>query len=65
MISSRKVHWAGRVARIGRIGILVGYDWENQKERSLQEDQKVGGWIILKLIFERLNGGVWTGSCKH
>jgi hypothetical protein len=30
-----------------------GYGWESQKERDHQEDQDVGGWIILKWILER------------
>jgi hypothetical protein len=36
----------------------IGYWWESQKERDHKEDQDVGGWIILKWIFERWNGVV-------
>jgi hypothetical protein len=39
-----------------------GYWWESQKERDHYEDQDVGGWTILKWIFERKDGMVWTGS---
>jgi hypothetical protein len=28
----------------------VGYWWESQKEKDHQEDQEVGGWIIIKFI---------------
>jgi hypothetical protein len=28
----------------------IGYWWESQKERDHEEDQDVGGWIILKWI---------------
>jgi hypothetical protein len=38
MIKTRRIRWASHVARIG-------YWWE--------EDQYVGGWILLKWILER------------
>jgi hypothetical protein len=38
-----------------------GYWWERQRERENQEDQDIGGWIILKLILERWDGVLWTG----
>jgi hypothetical protein len=48
MIKSRRMGWAGHVARMGEkrnaYGILVG----RQKERDHWEDQDVGGWTILK-----------------
>jgi hypothetical protein len=40
--------WVGHVARMGRIGMHIGYWWESQKERDHLEDQDVGGEIILK-----------------
>jgi hypothetical protein len=48
MIKSRRMRWAGHVARMGRRGTHIGYWWENQKERDHKEDQDVGGWTILK-----------------
>jgi hypothetical protein len=62
MIKSRRMRWAEHVARIGRRGMDIGYWWESQKERDHYEDQDVGGWTILKLILEREDGMVWTGS---
>jgi hypothetical protein len=53
MIKSRRMRWAGHVARIGRRGIHVGHGWGSQKEREHQENQDVGGWVILKFFLER------------
>jgi hypothetical protein len=55
------MRWPEHVARMGRRGMHIGYWWESQKKRDHYEDQDVGGWIILKCILERQNGGVWTG----
>jgi hypothetical protein len=60
MIKSRR-RWAGHVARMGKRGMHIGYWWESQKERDHEEDEDVGGWIILKWILERWDGVVWTG----
>jgi hypothetical protein len=32
MIKSRRMRWAGHVARMGRRGMHIGYWWESQKE---------------------------------
>jgi hypothetical protein len=53
MIKSRRMRWAGLVARMGRRGMHIGYWWESQKVRGHQEDQDVGEWTILKYILER------------
>jgi hypothetical protein len=50
MIKSRRMRWAGYVARMGRRGMHIGYLWESQKERDHWEDQDVGGWTIVKWI---------------
>jgi hypothetical protein len=53
MTKSRKTRWAGHVARMGRIGMLIGYCWESQTERDHWEDQDVGRRTILKWILDR------------
>jgi hypothetical protein len=34
MIMSRRMRWAGHVARMGRRGPRIGYWWESQMERD-------------------------------
>jgi hypothetical protein len=34
MIKSRRMRWAGHVARMGKRGIHRGYWWESQKEKD-------------------------------
>jgi hypothetical protein len=34
MIKSRRVIWAGHVARMGRRGMHIGFWWESQEERD-------------------------------
>jgi hypothetical protein len=50
IIKSRRMRWAGHVARWGRRGTHIGYWWE----RDHLEDQDIGGWIL-----ERWDGMDW------
>jgi hypothetical protein len=34
IINSRRMRWAGHVARMGRREMNIGYWWESQKERD-------------------------------
>jgi hypothetical protein len=34
IIKSRRMRWAGHVARMGRRGTFIGYWWEIQRERD-------------------------------
>jgi hypothetical protein len=34
MIKSRRMRWAGHVARMGRRGMHIGFWWESQKVRD-------------------------------
>jgi hypothetical protein len=37
IIKSRRMRWAGRVARRGERGLHIGYWWESQKERTTRK----------------------------
>ena len=58
MIKSRRLRWAGHVARMKRGEMYTTFWWENLREGDHFEDPGVDGRIILKWIFERLGGGV-------
>jgi hypothetical protein len=47
IIKSRRMTWAGHVARLERRGVSIGFWWESRKERDDYKDQDVRGWIIL------------------
>jgi hypothetical protein len=34
MVESRKMSWAGHVARTGKSGMHIGFRWESHKERD-------------------------------
>jgi hypothetical protein len=51
IIKSRRMRWAGHVARIG----------EKRNAYTLLVGNPEGGWIILGWILERWDGVMWTG----
>jgi hypothetical protein len=61
VIKSRRMRWAGYVARMGEgkgaYRILVG----RPEGRNHLEDPGIDGRIILKWIFKNWDGGSWTG----
>jgi len=61
VVKSRRIRWAGHVARMGRIEVCTGCWWGSLRERGHWEDQDVDGRIILKWIFRTLEGVVGTG----
>jgi hypothetical protein len=57
MIESRRMRWAGHVARMGEKNvyrILVG----KPEGKNHWEDQDLGGWTILKWILREIS---WDG----
>ena len=61
VIKSRRMRWAGHVARMGEgrelYRVLVG----KPEGRNQWGNQGVDGWIILGWISRRWDVGIWTG----
>jgi hypothetical protein len=62
VIKSRRMRWAGHVARWGRGEAYIGIWWGNLRERDHLEDPGLDGRIILRCIFRKWDLGAWTGS---
>jgi len=45
-IKSRRMSWAGHVARMGEERGCIGSCWGNRRQRDHWEDLDVDGWII-------------------
>jgi len=61
VIKSRKMRWAGHVARMGEGGVCIGSWWGNWRDGDHWGDLGVDGWIILGWISRRWDVGIWTG----
>jgi hypothetical protein len=65
VIKSRRMGWAGHVARLGRREACIRFWWENLRERDHWGDPGVDGRIILGRIFRKRvvrYGLDWAGS---
>jgi hypothetical protein len=60
VIKSRRMRWAGYVARMGREETYTRFWWENLKERDHLVDPGLNRRIILRWIFRKWEVGVWT-----
>ena len=61
VIKSRRIRWAGHVARMGEERGRIGSWWGNWRERENWGDLSVDGWIILGWISRKWDVGMWTG----
>jgi hypothetical protein len=62
VIKSRRIRWAGHVARRGRREAISGFWRGNLRERDHLGDTGVDGRIILRWILMKWGVGLWTGS---
>ena len=62
VIKSRRMRWAGHVARLGRGEACTGFLWGNVKERDQLGDSGVDERVILRWVFRKWDVGVWTES---
>ena len=61
VIKSRKMRWAGHVARMGEERGHIGSWRGNRRERDHWGDLSVDRWILLRWTSRRWDGGMWTG----
>jgi len=61
VIKSRRMRWAGNLARMGEERGCIGSWWENRREIDHWGDLGVDGWIILGWISGRWGVDIWTG----
>jgi hypothetical protein len=61
VITSRRMRWAGHVARMRRGEVTTGFEWGNLRERYHWGDPDVDGRIIVRWIYTKWGVGVWTG----
>jgi hypothetical protein len=64
VIKSRRMRWAGHVARMGRREVCIGFRWGNPRERDHWGDPGLDGRIILRWIFRKWDvyRVDWTGT---
>jgi len=61
LVKSRRMRWAGHVARMGQGEGCTGFWWGNLRERDHWGDSDIDGRIILRWIFRKWEGVVRTG----
>ena len=60
-IKSRRMRWAGHVARMGEERVCIGFFSGNRREGDHWGDLGIDGWIILGWISRRWDVVIWTG----
>jgi len=61
VIKSRRMRWAGHVARMGEERVCIGSCWGNRKEEDHWGGLGLDGRLILERISRRWDAGIWTG----
>ena len=61
VVKSRRMRWAGHLARMGRGEVCAGFWWGNLREIDHWGDPDVDGRIILRWIFRKWEGVLGTG----
>jgi len=61
VIKSRRMRWAGHVARMGEERGCIESCWGNRREGDHWGDLGVDEWIILEWISMRWDVSIWTG----
>jgi len=61
VIKSRRMRWAGHVARMGEERRCIGVWWGKRMEGDHWGDLGIDWWIILGRISRRWDLGIWTG----
>jgi len=61
VIKSRRMRWAGHVARMGEERGCKGSCWGNRRKRDHWGDLGLDRWIILGWIYRKCDVGIWTG----
>jgi hypothetical protein len=60
VIKSRRMRWAGHVARMGKRVVHTGFWWGDLREGDHLGDPGIDWRIILKWTFNMWDGGAWT-----
>jgi hypothetical protein len=61
VVKSRRMRWAGHVARMGEGRVVTGFWRGNVRKRDHWGDPDIVGRIILRRIFRKWEGVVGTG----
>jgi hypothetical protein len=61
VIKSRRMRWAGHVARMGKSEVHTGFWLGDLREGDHLGDPGIDGRIILKWIFKEWDWWAWTG----